>query len=286
MSQARIVDVEEGLFESEVIERSREMSVIVDFWAPWCGPCRTLGPLLEKLVGEHPAELVLARIDVDQAPGLARRFAIRSIPTVLAFREGAVAAEFEGAQPEHVLRRFVELLLPTEADRLAREGDERAAAGDTEPAEQAFRSALEADGRHRAALLGLARLLADREEFEDAIDLLDRIDPGTPQAAEAERLAAQFRTRAAEAPEDDEGVRQRIELDPADLEARLTLGRSLARAGSHGEALEQLLEVVKRDPSYADEAARKAMLDLFAVLGPQAPLTTRYRAELARALFR
>jgi putative thioredoxin len=285
MAQPLIVDVEEGTFEREVIERSCGMAVLVDFWAAWCAPCRTLAPILDKLVAEHPAELVLARIDADQAPGLARRFGIRSLPSVLGFRDGAVTAQFEGAQPEPVVRRFITALLPTPADRLTREGEARAATDEGEAAESAFRAALELDVRHNGALLGLARLLAEREEIDDALDLLERITPGTSQAPEAERFAAELRTRRGE-PSDDEGLRERLAQDPADLEARLALGRSLARAGRHEEALEQLLEVVKRDAEFDDQAARKAMLDLFAVLGPEDAIAVRYRAELARALFR
>lgn len=286
MANPGIVDVEESGFDREVLERSRTTAVIADFWAAWCGPCRTLGPLLEKLVAEHAGELVLARIDVDRAPALAQRFGVRSIPTVLGFREGAVAAEFEGAQPEPVLRRFVEALLPSEADRLALRGDQHAAAGERDAAEQDYRSALEADARQPAALLGLARLLADREDAEAALDLLERIRPGCPQEAEADRLAARLRTRAAGPADDEASLRARLARNPEDLDARLSLGRALARAERHEEALDALLAVVRRDPSHGDEAARRAMLDLFAVLGPEHPLTTRYRAELARALFR
>jgi putative thioredoxin len=285
MAQPLIVDVEEGSFEREVIERSHATAVLVDFWAPWCAPCRTLGPILERLVAEHAAELVLVRIDADQAPGLARRFGIRSLPSVLWFREGALAARFEGAQPEPVVRRFITALLPTQADRLTREGETHAAKNEREAAEAAFRAALEADVRHNGALLGLARLLAERQEIDDALDLLEQITPGTSQAAEAERFAAELRTRRGE-PSDDEGLRERLARDPADLEARLALGRSLARAGHHEEALEQLLEVVKRDAEFDDQAARKAMVDLFAVLGPEDALAVRYRGELARTLFR
>lgn len=280
-----VVEVGEEDFEREVVERSRRMAVIVDFWAPWCGPCRILGPLLENLVAERPEELVLAKIDVDRAPELARRFGIRSIPTVLGFRDGSLAAEFEGAQPEPVVRQFVEALLPTEADRRVREGEAHAAAGERSAAEAAFRQALAADRRHPGALLGLARLLAAREGLEEALELLDRVAPGTPPGAEAEKLAAELRTRRSDPGEAAE-LSAHLARDPEDLAARLALGRSLASAGRHEEALVELLKVVQKDASFADEAARKAMLDVFAVLGPEHALTVRFRAELARALFR
>jgi len=280
-----ILDVGERDFEREVLERSRATPVLVDFWAPWCQPCRVLGPLLERLADEQRGAFVLARVDVDRNPSLAQSFGVRGIPALRGFRDRALVVELEGAHPEAVVRRLLEALLPSEADRAAERGAREAAAGRLAEAESIFRAALALDPRHPGARLGLGRLQAARGEVDAALESLEAVGPGTPQSGEAERLAAALRTgQAGEG--DPEALRRRITADPGDLDARLALGRLLAAAGRHEAALEELLEVVQRDPRHAEGAARLAMLDLFSILGAADPLTERFRTALGRALFR
>jgi putative thioredoxin len=281
-----IRDVGDADFEREVLECSDERPVVVDFWAPWCGPCRTLGPLLEQLADEHAGAFVLARVNVDEAPGLAQAFQVRSIPAVKAIRERGLVGAFEGAQPESVVRRFVASILPSAADRAAAEGDERAAAGDPAGAEALWNEALGLDARQPRALLGLARCRDAAGDAEAALALLERIGPGTRYAEEADRLAAALRTRVGGQGADEGELRRRIEAAPDDLAARLALGQLLAARGRHEEALAALLEAVRRDAGFEDGAARRAMLDVFTALGPEHPLTQAYRSALARTLFR
>jgi putative thioredoxin len=280
-----ILDVDDRTFERDVLDRSRDVPVVVDFWAPWCAPCRALGPVLERLAREHAGAFVLAKVNVDESPAVAQTFAIQSIPAVKAFRDGAEVAQFVGAQPEAVVRQFLTTILPTEADRRAQVGEARVAARDAAGAEAAFKEALAHDARQPRALLGLARLYAEQGKEGEALPLLERISPNVSVAREAERLAAQLRTRA-DGTGDEATLRARVAATPADLDARLALGRLLAAQGKHEEALAQLLEVVRSDPHWADDAARKTMLDVFEILGSQDPLTDRYRGELAKALFR
>ena len=171
-------------------------------------------------------------------------------------------------------------MLPTEADRLASD----AAGRGPDVAEPMLRRALELEPRHARALLELARVVAERDDITEAIRLLDLISPPSPLVADAERLAAELRTRGNGAG-DRAALEARVAATPDDLQARLDLGRALAASGRYEDALGQLLAVVQRDRRFADEGARKAMVDLFAVLGSDHPLTDRFRGELAKALF-
>jgi putative thioredoxin len=285
MNEPFIIDVGDADFESAVIARSREVPVVVDFWAPWCGPCRTLGPVLERLAAEHQGAFVLARVNVDEAPGVAEAMRIQSIPAVHAFRDGAIVNGFVGAQPEPLVRQFLTRVLPGAADHAAKEGDALAAAGDASGAEARYRDALAQDARHGRALVGLARQRAAAGDEAEALTLLERVLPSSSAAPDAQRLAAELRMRAGAADGDESALRARVATHPDDLDARLALARHLAATGQHEPALQEFLAIVRRDKTHDDEAARKAMLDLFEIIGPRSPLAERYRADLAKALY-
>ena len=280
-----ILDVGDADFEREVLERSRSAPVVVDFWAPWCGPCRQLGPLLERLADEMRGAFVLARVDVDRAPAAAQRFGVRSIPAVVGLRDGEVVGSFVGAQPETAVRAFLEPLLPSEADRLADAAAALVERDDPVGAEARLAEALESDPRHGRALLLKARLLAGRDALDEALKLVERVVPVGALAAEKDQLAAELRVRR-DGGADLDALRARVEADPEALEPRLALGRALAAHGAHEEALPLLLDLVKADPHFQDDAARRVMLDVFELLGPDHPLTQRFRPELARVLYR
>ncbi len=282
---AWVRDVRDADFECDVLERSTTTPVVVDFWAPWCAPCRTLGPLLERLTDEAAGEFLLAKINVDESPRVAGAFGVRSIPTVLGFRDGAIAAEFVGAQPERAVREFLARVRPGPADRLVAEAARLTAAGDGAAAETQLRKALEQDGRHARALVALARLLGERGDAQEALALLARVSVDGPLAKEVERLAARLRTQGEGAP-DEAALRARVAATPNDPRARIDLGKALAAGERYDDALAELLAAVKLDPAYEDGAPRKSMLDVFALLGPQHPSSARWRAELAKALYR
>jgi putative thioredoxin len=264
------VDVSEADFQTAVVEASREAPVVVDFWAAWCGPCRSLGPLLERVADE--TGIRLAKVDVDANQNLAASFGVQSIPMVLAFKDGRVVDYFVGALPEKPVRDFFAGLAPGEADRLA---DDAGRASDPTERERLYREALAADRGHPKAVVGLAALLADRGDAEEGLELLERIPP----SPEVDRLRARLELGSAPAADLD-ALRRRVEADSSDSEALLALGRAEAAAGRYGDALEHLLVAAG-----SSDDARKAMVDVFHLLGEEHPLTIAYRPKLASVLF-
>jgi len=279
-----VKDVTDRDFQREVIEKSRTVPVVVDLWAPWCGPCKQLGPVLERLAAEGGGKWILAKVNVDESPQVARALGVQSIPLVIAFKDGDVASEFVGAQPEQVVRQFIERLVPDEARRLTGEAIQLVTRGDAAGAEARFREALKGFPDYAPASVGLANLLAGAGRQDDAMAVLDASTATGAMAAEIEQMRASLRLRAG-ADGDEAGLRARVEADPKDLQARIDLGRLLSASGRYEEALAMLLEAVRRDRNFDDAAARKAMLDVFALLGREDPLVERYQRELSRLLF-
>jgi putative thioredoxin len=278
-----VIDVTDADFEARVIERSKEVPVVVDFWAPWCGPCKALGPLLERLADEHAGAFVLARVNTDENPGLAGAFRVQSIPMVIGVDDGKLAGHFVGALPESGVRDFLAQLMPTDAERLADEGATLLANGKTSEAEASFRLALDTDARADGALVGLATILSERDAADEALALLDRVGPG-PRRQDADRLAAALRIRQSGGA-DEAALRARVDADPNDIEARFALAQVLAASARYDQALEHYLAIVKKDRSFQDDGARKAMIDIFDLLGPGNEVADRYRSDLAKVLF-
>ncbi len=259
MDGAHVIDVGEADFPDRVVETSRHTPVVVDFWAGWCQPCLLLSPVLERLAGEYGGRFILAKVDVDANQGLAARFGVRGIPSVKAFRDGDVAAEFVGAQPEDVVRRFLDQVVPSAADeRLA----EAMTSGSSEEAEAAYREALGLDPGNAGAAAGLARIVLDRGEVDEARTLLASV----PADEGVRRLQAEIDLREAAA-------------EPGELGA----AARAALSGEPRDALERLLALV-RDDGRGDEA-RRLMLGVFDTLGDDDPLTREFRGLLTSTLF-
>lgn len=274
-----VKDVDQQAFGQDVLQRSHEVPVVVDFWAEWCGPCRVLGPILEKVAGEHPGAFDLVKVNVDQNPALAAQFGIQGIPTVLAFRDGRPAARFTGALPEADVRRWVEQILPTETDLLVDQARDAVLDGDEPTAESLFRRVLETVPDHPEAGAGLAALLIARRESGEALALLGRL----PRSGEVERLEGAARIAAAQG-SDLHSLEARVAADPGDTLARLELGKALAARQEYEPGLDHLLAVVRAGGPHR-EAARAAMVDVFGLLGNGHPLTALYRRALASALY-
>jgi len=282
---ALIFKSSDGDFESAVLERSTRVPVVVDFWAEWCGPCRELGPLLEKLTVEHAGDFVLAKVDIERSPQLATSFGVRSIPMVLGFRDRLPVASFVGAQPEASIRDFLAQLLPTPAQRLVRQAHTTQEAGNIGSAESMLREALALDPRCDQAMLALAEILHDTGDSVGALELLEGISPGTEERKAGDRLSTEIKIQSA-AGADVAALEQRLAGDPSDSAARFELAQALAARSSYAEALEHCLELVRSDRSFQDDAGRKMMLEIFDLLGSDHELTEKYRGTLAKLLFR
>lgn len=256
-----VIDVTDADFMQAVIEESKRRPVVVDFWADWCQPCKTLGPILEKVAEEHGGQFLLAKLDVDANPMVAGQFRVMSIPNVWAFVDGTAVDQFVGAVPEPAVREWIGRLLPTEADRGAAHALEAEREGRLDDAERGYRDTLQEDPANPAAKLGLARILAGRGSLDEARELASALAPDP----EAERLLAAIRVS------EWAGLAAGTPLDEA---------RRLAADGRWEEALGRMLAVVREDPD-----ARQAMLDVFNVLGDDEPLTREFRQRLATALF-
>ncbi|MEO8475970.1 MAG: tetratricopeptide repeat protein [Actinomycetota bacterium] len=260
-----VVEVTDADFEQVVIQGSATRPVVVDLWAAWCAPCRTLGPILEKVAGERGGAFLLAKLDVDaNAVGNALLEAVKAqgIPTVVAFRDGQPVNMFIGAYPEAEVNLFVDSLLPSEAELVAEEAQAEEEAGDLVGAEVGYRAALDKEPGNRDAAIGLARILVERGDDAEARELVTPLLPDT----DAERILSTIRVKEwGSVPADD----------------ALGLARREAAAGRWAKALDGMVAALEDDR----EAARTAMVDVFAVLGPEDPLVTTYRAKLAAKLF-
>jgi putative thioredoxin len=280
------IEVNNDNFIPTVIEGSKKAPVVVDFWAPWCAPCRALGPVLEKLAAEYGGRFTLAKINSDEQPQLAMEYGVRGIPNVKAFVDGRIADEFSGALPESAVRAFIDRIVPSAAERMRAQAmalyrDD----GDAAKALAALEQAAAADPGNEPVKIDAAEILIALDRLDEARDLLQDLSPLAQMDERVAALRAQidFAATAEKAP-DTRALEQRIAHKPDDLDARLQFAKLQVAAQHHRQALDQLLEIVRRDRSFGDDIGRKTILQVFSVLGNDSDLVSEYRKRLASAL--
>ena len=280
-------------FMAEVVEESRRQPVIVDFWAPWCGPCRQLTPVLEKAVTAAGGKVKLVKINIDENPAIAQQLRVQSIPAVYAFSAGQPVDGFMGALPESQVKVFIDRLTggegdegPSDLDALLALGAEDLAAGDLGGAGQAFAEALQIDPKNVKAIAGLARVYLSGGDAERAgeIAAMAPADANDPDLASV-RAALALAEQAAQAEGETAELERRLAADAHDHEARLELAKALAGQGRMQEAVDHLLAIIEKDRAWNDDAARKQLLTVFEAAGPGSDVAKSGRRRLSSILF-
>lgn len=264
-------------FQTDVLDASHEAPVLVDFWAPWCGPCQQLGPTLERLASEA-SDWTLVKVNTDENPNEARQFGVRGIPAVKLFVDGSVEAEFTGALPEHAIRKWLDEHLPSEAKQHLGQAKEALENGNTEAAIEALEAVLAADADHAEAKVLLARALAFRDPDRAhalASSAADIADPTLLQTREGVETIARLVARA-DTPED-------LPDEPGQAAYRQAIAALADR--DFDAALTHFIEVIRTNRDYDDDGARKACISLFTLLGPQHPATKAHRRTFDMALY-
>jgi putative thioredoxin len=282
-------DTTTATFRQDVITESARQPVLVDFWAPWCGPCKQLTPILEKVVKQADGKVKLAKMNIDDHPQIPGQLGIQSIPAVIAFQKGQPVDGFMGALPEGQVKAFIERLVgPIGDDRqqLLADAEAAAAQGETEEAVGLYRDVLARDGGDVRAIGGLARILAGKGELDAARQLLERVptDEANEPAVTAARAALDLAVQSASLG-DVAALEKAVAANPIDLQARFDLALALNGRGEKDAAVDQLLEIVKRDRKWNDDGARKQLVQFFEAWGPTDEATVSARRKLSALLF-
>ncbi len=280
-----IYEINEQNFEQIIIQGSHQVPILVDFWADWCQPCKTLMPMLAQLANEYQGKFVLAKINTEEQQAIASQFGIRSIPTVKLFKDGQEIDEFAGALPESEVRAFLDKHLPRESDGFVEQAGQAMAAGDNESALQLLDQAQKVDPGNPKIILMMAEIHTNNGNLEAANTCLDALPPAEQDSPMAVQLRERihFEQVAADAPPVDE-LQARLATDENDSDARLQLANLLIASQDYENAMEQLLTLMQKDAAFADNAARTTLLKVFDILAGD-PVVNRYRNRMFNMLY-
>lgn len=286
-------DISTAEFMSEVIEGSKSAPVLVDFWAPWCGPCKQLGPVIEKVVAEKAGQMRLVKMDIDKHPEVAGQMGIQSIPAVVAFVDGRPADAFMGAKSESEVRAFVEKIArdagsgpQAEIDEALAQAETILADGDPAQASQIYAAILQHDGENIAALAGLGQCYLAMDDRDRARAMVDQApDEARDKAPLSALIAALDLADQADDLGDLAGLQQAVEADPDDHQARYDLAVGLNAKGEREQAASELLTIIRKDREWSEDGARAKLLELFEAWGPTDPATLKGRRGLSSILF-
>jgi putative thioredoxin len=280
MSKSYVSEASTSTFAKEVIERSKQTPVLVDFWADWCAPCRILAPMLEQAVEARGGAVWLVKVDTDRNQELAAQFGIRGIPAVKAFVDGQVAAEFVGVQERPAIDAFIDALAPAPEVQALRRAEALLQQGQAAEVSAALEPALQSAHHHDEARLLEARACFALGEVQRAEAALDQVDSQSLVADQVAALRAQGELMGATNGAGSAELRRKVEREPENLDARWALAGALVRDGEHEQALAELLELLQRNRAYREDGARRAMLAIFDSLGADHDLSREYRRKL------